>query len=151
MKKIKLTQGKYAIVDDEDYENLNQYNWCFNAGYAVRSNYVNGKQIGLLMMHREIMKTPKNMSTDHINHNKLDNRKSNLRIVTQAQNSYNRLGKKKGTSKYKGVSWHKDYKKWSVVFDKKWVGSFSDEVEAAKAYDKAAKEKFGEYALLNFS
>ncbi len=103
---IPLTQGKFAIVDAEDYDWLIRYKWhackCKNTYYASRVR--GGKTI---KMHREIMRAPKGLVCDHINHNGLDNRKRNLRLCTNAQNCYNQRASATGTSKYKGVSWHK--------------------------------------------
>jgi hypothetical protein len=92
MKEIKLTKGKTAIVDDEDFDRLSQYKWQFAViGYARRTVYVKGKKgRQTLYMHRDILATPSDMFTDHINGNRLDNRKENLRVCTQAENNRNR-------------------------------------------------------------
>jgi len=149
---IPLTQGKFAIVDAEDYDWLNQYKWyaskCKNTFYACRAE--GGKTI---RMHREIMQAPKGLVCNHINHNGLDNRKSNLRLCTNAQNCYNQRASATGTSKYKGVCWHKCRSKWSarIRCDGKFynLGDFDDQMEAAMAYDNKAAELFGEFAYLN--
>ena len=153
-RKIELTQGQFAIVDAEDYEKLNKYKWfakrCERRFYAERS-YKNKN----LKMHHEIMGTVEGKYIDHINHNGLDNRKVNLRFVTPEQNSWNKR-KQSGSysSKYKGVHWVKSEKTWRarITCKKKviYLGRFSDEIEAAKAYDRKAKELFGEYTCLNF-
>ncbi|MHC4889112.1 MAG: HNH endonuclease, partial [Planctomycetota bacterium] len=150
---IPLTQGKFAIVDVEDYDWLIQYKWhackCKNTFYAGRVE--GGKTI---RMHREIMRAPKGLVCDHINHNGLDNRKSNLRLCTNAQNCYNQRASASGTSKYKGVSWHKCSSKWSarIRCDGKFynLGDFDDQMEAAMVYDDKAVELFDEFACLNF-
>lgn len=153
MKNIKLTQGEYALVDDEDFDWLNQWKWCLsNTGYAVRNIGENGvnKQI---LMHRVIIDTPIGMETDHINRDKLDNRHSNLRICTSAENKYNR-NINKGSSIYKGVSWDKYHKRWLVnikVNKHKTIAYFQNERHAAMAYDIWAKELHKDFALLNFT
>jgi hypothetical protein len=109
-----------------------------------------------ILMHREIMKAGDGKFCDHINHNGLDNRKANLRLATHSQNAWNRRKSKvKSRSKYKGVSWYNKDERWSarihVNRKNKFLGIFADEVEAAKAYDKAAQKYFGEFAELNFN
>lgn len=151
-KQIPLTQGQFAIVDDEDFERLNQHKWYFNQGYAVhcvgkRPNY---KQI---LMHREIMKPLPGFQIDHINHKKLDNRRINLRICNNSENSRNRAHLQKSSSKYKGVTWHKKDKRWiaqiKICGKQKRIGAFKDEAKAARAYNKKAIELFGKFARLN--
>lgn len=158
MKQIKLTQGKVALVDDEDFELLNQWKWYANKKcgfcYAVRHfKAISGKRDKKSMLHRQIMNCPEGLEIDHINHNGLDNKKSNLRICTRSQNQPNQKAKKH-SSKYKGVSWHKASKKWQamIVYNNRqiYIGLFDSEIEAAKAYDKKALELFGEFACLNF-
>ena len=106
-------------------------------------------------MHREVIDPPDHLFVDHINHNGLDNRNANLRTATAMQNSYNRVHfTKNPSSKYKGVSWRKQTKKWDVQIryngKTKFIGSFENETEAAKAYDEVAKKHQGEFAVLNF-
>lgn len=150
MKEIKLANNKgIALVDDEDYEMLKQHKWHLQirGGYAATNL---NKTIKI--MHQLIIKTPKDMETDHIDRNPLNNQKENLRIVTHQQNQMNKK-QEGGTSKYKGVSWRKDTEKWKVEIDfnnKRYnLGCFINEIDAAKAYNKAAKEFFKEYAYLN--
>ena len=153
-KTIKLTQGYETIVDAEDYEELNKYKWYYCIGYAARVECKNGKRKPIYM-HRIILGLGfgDKHQGDHINHNKLDNRKINLRTVTHQQNAMNGLPHKDGTSKHKGVGWHKGIRRWtariSVNRGQKHLGCFIDEDDAARAYNKAAEELFGEYAGLN--
>ena len=156
-KRIPLTRGKYAIVDDKDYEWLGQWRWYCDQdermGYAVRGATVNGKRT-TLQMHRVILNLKKGEITDHINGNGLDNRRCNLRKCTPSQNMWNRRKPKNNTSGYIGVDWHKRDKKWQARIcrdrKQKHLGCFDDIEEAARAYDRAALELHGEFALLNF-
>jgi len=158
-RRIQLTQGKYAIVDPEDYERLNKYKWhavkSKNTFYAVRRIHIGKNKWKHIKMHREILDPPDHLYVDHINHKGFDNRKANLRTATHMQNSYNRIHfRKNSSSKYKGVSWKKRTKKWNVQIShngkSKFIGSFDNEIEAAKAYDEAAKKYHKEFAVLNF-
>ncbi len=150
MKKIKLTKNKYTIVDDEDYEYLNQFNWYLHiAGYAVRSS--KNKKI---LMHREIMLlTDPKILTDHKNRNKLDNRKNNLRVCNKKDNAGNSKKIKNTSSIYKGVHWSNKEQRWVAIIHKnnkpKFLGQFKLEKDAARVYNKAAKEYFKEFANLN--
>jgi hypothetical protein len=159
-RRIQLTQGKYAIVDPDDFARLNKQKWHAQISnstfYAERTMRLqDGKRV-VIKMHRQILKVPDHMFVDHINHNGLDNRKANLRQATRAQNSRNRRKVQKANfhSKYKGLTWYKHEKRWAVRImvdgKSKFLGYFDDEVEAAKAYDNAAKKYHREYALLNF-
>jgi hypothetical protein len=151
----KYGKGKFALVDDEDFEYLNQFSWrVLNNGYIARSEhyYANGKRsCRLILMHRVVMKVddPK-MFVDHKFHNKLDNRKEMLRVCTHQQNKSN-TRHTRGISKYKGVTFN--YKKWVAQITYKGktfnLGRFKTEEEAASAYNEKAKELFGEFALIN--
>jgi hypothetical protein len=144
MKKIELTQGKFTLVDNKDFELLKQYSCFYNQGYAwVR---INGKQI---LMHRFIMGNP-SFDIDHLNGDKLDNRRKNLRVCNASQNAANAKKRKGCSSKYKGVSWDKVKKNWMVYANGIYIGRFSNELQAAKTYDLKAKELFGEFAKVNF-
>lgn len=147
MKEIQLTQGKIALVDDCDYERLNRHKWCavkhFNTFYAVRNSpRINGKQRRIHMHHEIIGKPSKNLVTDHKNGDGLRNLRSNLRHVTQRQNTQNKKNIKK-TSIYSGVSWHKKVKRWyayiSIKKKRKYLGCFIDELQAFESYKKAVE------------
>ncbi len=158
MKIITLTRGREALIDDQDYEELSKFKWHYvprgKGGYAARGGIrINGKQMTYLM-HRQIMDTPKGMETDHINGNKSDNRRQNLRICTGHENIMAYRSKcKNSTSKYRGVSWYKSRRKWysAIKFNNKgiFIGYFRIERDAAKAYNKKAQELFGEFAQMN--
>lgn len=158
MKKIPLTRGKFALVDDEDYNYLMQWKWiCSAVGYAVRSEYSrdeHGKRVQkAIWMHRVILKIQDNLLTDHIDCDKLNNQKANLRSCTHGENMMNFKIKKNNTSGFKGVHWAKREQKWvsriGVNGKKKLLGYFSCKIQAAKAYNDAAKHHFGEFAKLN--
>lgn len=158
-KQIPLSQGLFATVDDDDYEYLAQFKWYAtrlrNVCYAVRhSPKVKGKQFPLIKMHRVVANAPDGLSIDHINGDGLDNRKINLRVCTTVENGRNRGKQKDNTSGYKGVTWHKRHKKWyaQIKADGRnhFLGHFYDPIDAALAYDKAARELHGEFAKTNF-
>ena len=150
MKKIPLTQGKYAIVDNADFSLLNQFKWCLLHTYAARTKYKPKKTV---LLHRVILNNPVGMEIDHINGDGLDNRRKNLRIVSHQQNLFNRRSNKNSSSVYRGVSWSKSNNKWHAFIQKNGVlfhlGHYSSEREAAMVYNKKAKELFGEFARLN--
>lgn len=150
MKTIPLTKGYEAIVDDEDYEFLMKWKWhalISPSGniYAERCERPLRQKIKHIMMHRVINQTPEGFKTDHRNGNGLDNRRHNLRTATHSQNMMNRRPNVKGSSRYKGVSWHKQHRKWCAVIQGRHIGLFVNEREAALAYAARAAEKFGEF------
>ena len=158
MKRIPLTQGKFAIVDDVDFDWLNQYKWYSHIDRSKNIFYVNrgrrwGKRMITILMHRLIMNPIKGMFIDHINGNGLDNRRSNLRICTRSQNGMNRKMQNNNTSGYKGVIWSKSAKKWQVqiIFNKKRIhlGYFKIKKEGALAYNEASLKYFGKFAYIN--
>jgi len=162
-KLLPLSQNKFAIVDADDYERLSKYKWCVSktphTNYAMRrtkGKRINGKRVKrkTIMMHRFIMNAPRGLVVDHINHNGLDNRKQNLRLCTRAENSRNRRPFNIKGSRYKGFSWDKERKVFIACIycngKNYYLGRFKSEIAAAKAYDKKAKQLFGEFAYLNF-
>ncbi len=158
MKKIPLTQGKFALVDDEDYKALSAYKWyaCKSIGkmYARRNIRVDGKQRSLLM-HIAIMGKLPGKEIDHLSGDGLNNQRHNLRHCTHTENMNNQGPRARNFSGYKGVSWDKESKKWRVqiaVGSKKFLlGHFTCLIKAAKVYDKKAKELHGEFVWLNFN
>jgi len=155
-KEIELTQGKIALVDDDDFERLNQHKWhYFGLGYAARhgSKQKGSKEINYILMHREIMNFPEKTGVDHKNHNGIDNRKENLRICGQDKNLMNTRIRSDNKSGFKGVSWNKEKNKWVVHIRINCktihVGYYSDKRKAAMAYNEAAKRYFGEFACIN--
>ncbi|TFG49850.1 MAG: hypothetical protein E4H40_02285 [Candidatus Brocadiia bacterium] len=157
---IPLTQGKFAVVDPDDYKSLAQHTWNLiidgKNNYAERFILKPGKKRkSTISMHREVMESPKDMCVDHINGNGLDNRRANLRSVTKLQNSWNRK-KHPGnySSRFKGVSRKKCSKKWRAKIGFKgkhiYLGLFDDEHAAARAYDAKARELYGKFASPNF-
>lgn len=134
------------LIDARDLPLLDGKMWCMNNhGYITRKQNIK--------LHRIIANAPQNMTVDHINGNKADNRRSNLRICAQAENSRNVRTSKSNTSGYKGVWWHCQNKKWraSITLNGKPIhlGLYDDKIEAAKAYNKAAIRYHGEFAKLN--
>ena len=153
VRRIPLTRGKFALVDAKDYYRLIKFNWfteiCARTSYAART-----KHRSTIMMHRVIMKAPDHLVVDHIDHNGLNNCRSNLRLCTSAQNSQNMASIARGRSKYKGIYWDKQHKKWvakiQVNGKRTHIGIFKNEIDAAKAYDEKASQLHGEFACLNF-
>lgn len=160
MKEIRLTKGKSTLVDDNDYENLSGWSWFLHSGgYAVRGNYnYKTKTNVVVMMQNQIMEPCGNLWVDHINGDKLDNRRVNLRFCSHSQNAVNKIVSKDNTSGYKGVSYRgneKRIKRWRAYIKQNrkqiFIGNYLTAEEAAKAYDKKAKEIYGQFAKPNFS
>lgn len=154
---IPLTQGKVAIVDADDYEELSKYKWQYSAtnGYAVgQIRYDDGTYSEKVLMHRYIIGTRKGLHTDHINGDKLDNRKENLRECLPSENYVNRgICIKRNKSGYKGVYWRSEKEKYQVTLRKNnktfYVGLFEDINEAILMYDFWAMQMWGEFAKPN--
>lgn len=157
MKEIKLTQGKVAIVDDEDFEELNKFKWyAVKKGrtyYAERATYVDKKK-STIRLHQIILKPKPEYETDHKDRDGLHNWRDNLRYATRSQNVANIDKYRLSSSKKKGVSWHKGNNKWMASIWKEgthfFLGYFFNEADAALAYDKSAIEFFGEFARTNY-
>lgn len=146
---IGLTKGYRTLIDADLYGALSKYKWHISGdGYASREY-----KRRIVGMHRDIMECPRGYVVDHINMDKLDNRRENLRICTKSQNGMNRGLQTGCSSRFKGVCWHKNRHKWYsyICRDGKslFLGSYDDEVSAAISYNNKAAELFGEFARLN--
>lgn len=152
MKKIKLTKGKFATVDDADYPKLAIHKWhaikgahCFYAGRDGENKYK-------ILMHREILGVERGVEVDHRDGDGLNNIRRNMRPATRGQNGANNRSWR-GTSKYKGVFWDSQFSSWhaKITFEKKivFLGRFKKESEASFAYDFAAMMLRGEFARTN--
>ena len=156
MRLIGLTRGQFAIVDDEDFDRVNEWKWQAMIGkwghkYAQRKKW-NGKTYDLFLMHQFVLGV-RGIRVDHISGDGLDNQKVNLRISTQAQNSRNRKVPITNTSGFKGVTLRKDTQVWRayITFEGKrsYLGNFKNPKQAAAAYDVAALKLHGEFARTN--
>lgn len=157
-KRIPLSRGEFATVDDEDFEWLNQFRWYYvrcggSWEYALRNVVVGGRR-RTQGMHRLILGEVEGRCSDHINGDGLDNQRANLRACTHTENMRNRRKHKNNTSGFTGVHWRNSTKKWRAQIDadgrKRHLGYFDDIEEAARAYDAAALKLHGEFATLNF-
>ena len=155
MKEIQLNRGMVALVDDEDFERVNQFKWYAKKSkrtyYAVHTIHKHGK----IKMHRFILNVNNaDIQVDHVDRNGVNNQKENMRLCTNRQNTYNKSPKPNCSSKFKGVSILKNKKSYRARINKGekliHLGCFEVEEDAARMYDKIAKELFGEFAYLNF-
>lgn len=159
MKKIKLTKGYHALVDNSDYQRVILAGpWHASVDkhtvYAKHSFVKPNGDRGCIVLHRFILGITTKTRVDHKDRNGLNCQKKNLRVATEQQSQRNRRGWKKSSSKYKGVSWHKKQQTWTarITVNRKTValGYFGSEKAAAKAYDAAARNYFGKFAFTNF-
>jgi len=157
-RRIPLGENEYAIVDPLVYYRLKNFHWYLdgngNGFYAYRNIIIGPGKTKIISMHRELMGFPKGLLVDHHNSVTLDNRMSNLRLATHSENACNRTKiRTKTSSQYIGVCFHKSQKRWITQIrlngKKTWLGTFNNEIDAAKAYDEAAKKYHGEFARLN--
>lgn len=158
-RKIYLGENEFTIVEPPDYYKFGKYNWIlWGTGYnlyAVRSVKIGPLRTRIMSLHREIMNPPKRRLVDHRNTNSLDNRRANLRLATRAQNNCNRRKtSRKTASRFVGVSFDKNNPAWVSCIQYKGkrinLGRFKNEIDAAKAYDAAARKYHKEFARLNF-
>ncbi|HEY5504896.1 MAG TPA: AP2 domain-containing protein [Sedimentisphaerales bacterium] len=156
-RKIDLGEGQFTIVEPRDYYSIRHLKWFVHGNgsnlYAARSALTSDLRSRIIFLHRQLMLPPAGLVVDHRNCDSLDNRRANLRVVTQAVNMRNRRKRKNTSSRFIGVWFDKKRNKWTVQIryngQKLWLGRFDDETAAARAYDAAAKKYFGEIARLN--
>jgi hypothetical protein len=158
-RRIPLGDGVYTIVDVDVFYRLSRHKWYFWGSRGKRFYAVRNVKIGYgiakqLSLHREIMNDPKGVLVDHQNLNSLDNRLDNLRTATQSQNRQNRDKRKNTSSRFTGVSFNKEMRKWRAFINYEgkgiFLGYFKNEIDAAKSYDAAAGKYYGPHAKVNF-
>jgi hypothetical protein len=158
-RKIRLTEGKFTLVDPQDFYWLNNFDWFTERNrtsfYAARFNNDLPEGPTIVSMHRQIMNFPQGLLVDHRNLDGLDNQRSNLRIATYSENNCNRPKRKNTSSRFVGVCFEKRCKRWMAYIamnrKRKHIGYFDSEIDAARAYDAAARKYHGEFARLNFT
>lgn len=150
MSEVYLATGEAVLVDQTDFRRVAQHRWFFRGGYAVGSR-ING--IKTLGMHRFILLAPSGVCVDHINGDRLDNRRENIRLCNYAQNSMNKKSSLTSLSKYKGVHFDIVRDKWRAQIyingKNRHIGYFDDELSAAQSYNNRAIEEFGVWARTN--
>lgn len=163
-KSIPLTQGQFAIVDDEDFESVLRFKWriakwknCSYAKCIVHLGYLSNPRRRIrrcMSLHQFLMRPPQGKEVDHRDRNGLNCQRKNMRICTRSQNMCNCRPHRNSTSQYKGVYWYKALRKWhsriSVAGEQIHLGYFMSEMDAALAYDNAARKYHKEFAYLNF-
>jgi hypothetical protein len=157
-RKIYLGEGEFTIVEPPDYYVYGKYKYILSIDgdnlYAILAMKIGPKKTKIVSLHREIMNAPKGILVDHQNGNGLDNRRVNLRLATYSQNNINRPKKANTSSKYRGVCFEKSCQEWGAFMRingrQTRLGRFKNEIDAAKAYDKAARKYHKEFARLNF-
>jgi hypothetical protein len=146
-------RGKQTLISPEDYDRVGHYHWRLSkAGYVYR-RYTSGIRNHSIYLHQVILDAPSGFQRDHRDADRLNNTRENLRLATQQQNTANARKRKGCTSRFKGVSRLKgEWWQAGITFEGRsiYLGIFKDEIEAARAYDRAAREHFAEYARLNF-
>lgn len=154
--KIQLSQGFSAEISAEDYDRVSKYKWYVTFSGNRKKRYAIGRISGrrMITMHRYILNVESSLQVDHIDGNGLNNTRENLRLATGTENQANGQKRPDTTSKFKGVSWDKRNKQWRADICKHYkrqhLGYFTNEVDAARAYDTKALELFGEFAKCNF-
>jgi len=157
-RRIDLGQGEWTLLDEVDYYRFGNLKWSLG-GYKKNLYAVSGVKnkdgnFELVRLHRLIMNPPENLVVDHRNGDGLDNRRENLRLATKSQNLFNSRKRKNTSSQFIGVSFDKRSGLWVAYIGlcrkKIFLGYFKNEIDAAKAYDAAAKIYHGEFARLNF-
>ena len=159
MREIQLTQGQVAIVDDSDYESLSQWKWqaywnkATRSYYAVRTERIGPHEKRWVLMHRQILglQYGERSQSDHVDHDTLNNSRSNLRQASKSQNMANRRLNRTTRSGFKGVGLHvyKNRVSYVVRVADEWIGTFKDAITAAVAYNREAVCRYGEYACVN--